>query len=89
MFGKEPHGLDSEEAAVLACLLRSPNAPMERVHARAQLLLTELGWTFPGGRSSLEEKIRRSLGGSYSMRPAAGLALHAACGCSSRPMARR
>ena len=78
MFGKEPHGLDSEEAAVLACLLRSPNAPMERVHARAQLLLTELGWTFPGGKSSLEEKIRRSLGGSYSMRPAAGLALHAA-----------
>jgi len=78
LFGKEPHGLDSEEAAVLACLLRSPNAALQKVQERARLLLTDLGWGSSRDSSSLEEKITRSLGGSYSIRPAASLALHAA-----------
>jgi len=77
LFGKEPHGLDSEEGAILTCLLRSPNAPAPLVHARAELLLKELRGEDPS-RAKLEEKIRGSLGGSYSIRPAAGLALHAA-----------
>ncbi len=77
LLGKEPHGLDSDEAAILACLLRSPNAPARLVQARAELLLKELRGEDPS-RAKLEEKIRRSLGGSYSIRPAAGLALHAA-----------
>ena len=34
MFGKEPGGLDAAESAVLACLLRSPNAPPSVVSRR-------------------------------------------------------
>jgi penicillin-binding protein 1C len=38
-FGKNPAGLMREEAALLIALLRSPNAPVERVAARACTIL--------------------------------------------------
>jgi penicillin-binding protein 1C len=44
IFGKEPGGLDRAESAVLACLLRSPNAPPEVVARRAARLSAALGW---------------------------------------------
>jgi len=39
LFGKAPHGLTSEEGAVLAVLLRAPNAGPDAVARRAQTLL--------------------------------------------------
>jgi penicillin-binding protein 1C len=39
LFGKAPHGLDEGEAAVLAVLLRAPNAPEDIVARRAERLL--------------------------------------------------
>ena len=40
LFGKHPSGLDAEESAVIAALVRSPNAPAAKVQARACALLT-------------------------------------------------
>jgi penicillin-binding protein 1C len=35
LFGKEPHGLNESDSFILAALVRSPNAPLEKVAARA------------------------------------------------------
>jgi len=39
LFGKHPSGLDVEESAVLAALIRAPNAPLAQVQQRACALL--------------------------------------------------
>lgn len=41
LFGKRPWGLDSQEAAVAAALIRAPNAPAATVSRRACALLRE------------------------------------------------
>ncbi|MEW6271402.1 MAG: penicillin-binding protein 1C [Thermodesulfobacteriota bacterium] len=43
LFAKRPHGLSQAEALVLAVLPRAPNAPGERVAARAAQLARRLG----------------------------------------------
>jgi penicillin-binding protein 1C len=43
MFSKSPHGIDSAEAAVLAALIRAPNARRESVAIRANALGHALG----------------------------------------------
>jgi penicillin-binding protein 1C len=50
LFDKSPGGLDEEEAVILAALIRSPNAPAERVGKRAALLANALGWIVPRKR---------------------------------------
>jgi penicillin-binding protein 1C len=35
LFGKAPHGLDAQEAAIAAALVRAPNAPVRQVARRA------------------------------------------------------
>ena len=47
MFGKEPHGIDSAEAVVLAALIRAPNARRESVAIRANALSRALGSNGP------------------------------------------
>lgn len=42
LFGKAPNGLDRPEAAILAALIRSPNASMDAVKARADFLISGL-----------------------------------------------
>ena len=42
LFGKHPSGLDAQEGAILAALVRAPNANAERVAARACGLLRSL-----------------------------------------------
>jgi len=39
MFGKSPHGIDAPEAAILASLIRAPNASRDAVTRRADALL--------------------------------------------------
>jgi penicillin-binding protein 1C len=52
LFGKSPHGLDAAEAAVLAALLRSPNAGEEAVLRRAsELDAPPLAVNDEGGRA--------------------------------------
>ncbi|MDH4231514.1 MAG: transglycosylase domain-containing protein, partial [Nitrospirota bacterium] len=43
LFGKEPSGLNETEGVILASLLRSPNAPVPQVIARARNLAKALG----------------------------------------------
>jgi penicillin-binding protein 1C len=43
IFDKDPSGLDEAESAVLAALIRSPNADPERVGERASMLAKSLG----------------------------------------------
>jgi penicillin-binding protein 1C len=47
MFGKAPHGIDSAEAAVLAALIRAPNAQRESVAIRANALSRAIGLSSP------------------------------------------
>ncbi|WP_205694464.1 penicillin-binding protein 1C [Crenobacter cavernae] len=42
LFGKLPGGLNAEESAIAVALLRAPNAPADRVAARACRLLKEM-----------------------------------------------
>jgi penicillin-binding protein 1C len=66
LFGKSPHGLDEAEAAVLAALLRSPNAPADAVLGRARALAAR---TTPGAaRGSLEARIAASLTGLRAVK---------------------
>src|SRR5271154_2743129 len=47
MFGKAPQGIDSAEAAVLAALIRAPNARRETVAIRANALSRAIGLSSP------------------------------------------
>lgn len=62
LFGKEPNGLDYNEGAVLAALLRAPNAPLKTIRKRALGLLSALG------RDKSEEEMDRVLE-SFSTAP--------------------
>lgn len=42
LFGKAPHGINEQEAALTAALVRAPNAPSHRVSARACDVLRQL-----------------------------------------------
>lgn len=69
MFGKHPHGLDRREAAVAAALLRGPNAPAERVSARACALLAETAE--PAACATLADHVRQWL--AATAQPAADM----------------
>jgi len=47
LFDKDPSGLDEGESAILAVLIRSPNASPEKVGERAALLAAALGNAIP------------------------------------------
>lgn len=76
LFGKEPHGLNSAEAVILASLLREPNAPVSRVAQRA----CRLGGTMKLSTECEEvaSRAQEVLSGPYLARPAAALAPHVA-----------
>ncbi len=76
IFGKLPHGISPEEAAILAALIRSPNAPPSRVAARAADLAAKLGWNLRAG--ALEKKCLDSFRGSYRLPQENSLAPHVA-----------
>jgi len=65
LFGKEPHGLDAGEAAVLAALIRSPNAPPAQIGTRAVRLARALDG------SVAEEDVRKKA--SRALQPAGAL----------------
>ncbi len=76
IFDKDPNGLDEAESAVLAALIRSPNASAEKVGERAELLAASLGSAVPS------EKIRQlavnALSKPYDVRKRIDLAPHVA-----------
>jgi penicillin-binding protein 1C len=76
LFGKEPHGLNEEEALLLAALIRSPNASAEVVGRRACALGNSLKSDCRCGEiKNLAQKIFAS---PYVVRQEISLAPHAA-----------
>jgi penicillin-binding protein 1C len=70
LFGKHPSGLDALEAALLAAMVRAPNAPAAQVERRACELLREQAPQRPRGQ--VREQTRAQTPGVLD--PCAGLA---------------
>lgn len=70
LFAKAPSGLNGTESAILAALIRGPNADKKRVEKRACLLLAE-------DCSGLESLIASALTPPYQFKPLANAAYHA------------
>lgn len=76
LFDKAPHGLNDIESALLAALLRSPNADVERVSERAYALACRLA---PHTRQDEVSNLAAAVMlGPYRVRPQARLAPHVA-----------
>jgi penicillin-binding protein 1C len=76
IFDKAPSGLDEAESAILAALIRSPNAVPARVGERAALLAATLGSAVPSDRIRQLALDRLSI--TYSVRKQITLAPHVA-----------
>lgn len=76
LFGKAPHGITEAEAAVLASLLRSPNAGQMAVTRRALALVEAERQTV--SRGEIETAVTRSLDAPPGTGPRMSLAPHAA-----------
>ncbi|MBN2339708.1 MAG: penicillin-binding protein 1C [Acidobacteria bacterium] len=76
IFGKAPHGVVAAEAAILAALLRAPNAPAPRVAARAAALGRSLGWKLSAG--DLEGRCREAFRQAHQLPPGSRWAPHVA-----------
>jgi len=76
LFGKAPHGITEAEAAVLASLLRAPNARQEMVIRRAWALREVLGGS--ASREEIAAAVSRALDAPSGMGPRVALATHAA-----------
>ena len=76
LFGKAPHGITQAEAAVLASLLRSPNAGQMAVTRRALALVEAVRQTV--SRGEIQTAVTRSLDAPPGTGPRVSLAPHAA-----------
>lgn len=76
LFGKAPHGVTEAEAAVLASLLRSPNAGQVAVTRRALALVAAEGKAV--SRGEIEAAVTHSLDAPSGTGPRVSLAFHAA-----------
>ena len=76
LFDRRPHGLDQAQSVFLAALIRSPNAGITEVTARARALAASLGWA--GEMADMETHVREALLRRYPIRPEASLAPHIA-----------
>jgi penicillin-binding protein 1C len=76
LFGKEPQGLNEFESAVLTALVRSPNAGLDAVRARACALARTM--QFASGCAQIDAVARNSLSKPYAVQPSASLAPHVA-----------
>ena len=76
MFDKEPHGLDHTEAAVLAALIRSPNATYDALLLRSSQIVLSLDWKI--NPAELQSKIKKIFWGTNYIQPRTTLAAHVA-----------
>jgi penicillin-binding protein 1C len=76
LFNKKPSGLDWQESAVLSSLIRSPNAPLGAVVARARVLCGAAGAEWKCG--DVADLVLRTVSGPYAVRRDIDLAPHAA-----------
>lgn len=76
MFDKEPHGLDHTEAAILAALIRSPNANYDALLLRSSQIGLSLDWKI--NPADLQSKIKKIFWGTNYIKPRVTLAAHVA-----------
>lgn len=76
LFGKETHGLSDTELWILAALIRSPNAPADKVSRRACAL--GRGLQSQGDCSFIQAKVSEALAPRLAIKPRANLAPHVA-----------
>lgn len=76
LFSKEPQGLNSIEAVILGSLLRSPNARVQTVSARAYTLAQALSLQW--SRSEIEKSVSQALAKPHYINPPVALAPHVA-----------
>lgn len=76
LFSKEPQGLNEMESIVLAALVRSPNAGMQAVAARACALAQAIGLKI--GHAEIEASVKAMLSHPYCLQPQVALAPHVA-----------
>ncbi len=76
LFGKAPHGITEPEAAVLAVLLRAPNAGQEAVIRRARVLQAAQGQT--SSPEDIATTVALALRARSNRGPRVALAPHAA-----------
>ncbi len=76
LFAKEPQGLNDVEAAILAVLVRSPNAGIEAVRGRACALAKKMEAS--ADCAAIDAAAGGGLSGPYSVQPAAAYAPHVA-----------
>jgi penicillin-binding protein 1C len=76
LFGKSPQGLTDLESVVLTALIRSPNAPVESVSARACRLARTLNPTL--SQSQVAAVAEGCLSRPYHVQPSVALAPHVA-----------
>jgi len=76
LFRKNPHGINTDEALVLAALLRAPNADLAQIRSRAESLNRLLGWN--QDRKGIGRCAERAVSGLYYVTPEADYAPHVA-----------
>jgi penicillin-binding protein 1C len=76
LFGKAPHGINEAEAAILAALLRAPNAESAPVTRRAWALIQTLEWSI--AHEDFASTVARALSTRPSMASRGTLAPHVA-----------
>ena len=76
LFSKEPHGLNEADSWILAALIRSPNASVDRAALRACALGKSLA--VPADCKMIEARAAEALAPRLAIRPRAHLAPHVA-----------
>jgi penicillin-binding protein 1C len=79
LFGKSPSGLNANEAAIAAALLRGPNAAQKKIAERACLLVA------PSDCEPLKTRLTTALTGAEARRPEKSLAPHLAVRLLKKP----
>jgi penicillin-binding protein 1C len=72
LFNKQPNGLNQTEALILASLIASPNAPIDRIIQRACFFGKSQG--LPAMDQAIQRTAEESLRSPYHIKPAADLA---------------
>ncbi|MGA3281389.1 MAG: penicillin-binding protein 1C [Smithella sp.] len=76
LFDKQPHGLDQTDAAIMAALIRSPNASYDAILQRSSEIAVSLNWRVSA--EELQSRIKKIFLGTNNITPRIKLASHVA-----------
>lgn len=76
LFDKQSHGLDQADAAIMAALIRSPNASSDAIFQRSLQIAESLNWRV--STDELQSRIKNIIWGKNYIKPRSALAAHVA-----------